>query len=132
MNKQIFKGEWNEISGKLQQQWGKLTDNDLEAVQGSNKEIYGLLQKYYGYAKDEAADQVAAFVDAVANGDLDSQGKKIIAAVNNQMATLTAEVKRIASRGGEVVSEKVQERPLVAVGVALSIGVVLGYLFSRD
>lgn len=133
MSKQIFQGEWNEMSGKIQQQWGKLTDNDLHVIEGNNKEIYGLLQKYYGYAKDEVKDQVEEFLDGLADSstDLKHQGRQIMAAVSDQMASLTSEVKRMVSRGGEAVSEKVQEKPLMAVGAALSIGVILGYLFGR-
>lgn len=53
MNKQIFKGKWNEVKGKLKQKWGKLTDDDLAIIEGKQEEIYGLLQKHYGYAKEE-------------------------------------------------------------------------------
>jgi len=35
MNKDIFKGHWHEIKGKLKQQWGKLTDNEITQMQGT-------------------------------------------------------------------------------------------------
>ncbi len=53
MNTEIFKGKWNEVKGKLKQKWGKLTDDDLTVIEGKHEEIYGLLQKYYGYTKDQ-------------------------------------------------------------------------------
>ena len=54
MNKDIFKGHWHEIKGKLKQQWGKLTDNEITQMQGTYEELEGALQKSYGYQKDEA------------------------------------------------------------------------------
>ena len=51
MNAQIFKGTWEEIKGKVIQTWAKLTDDDLLKLEGKYDEIYGLLEKHYGYAK---------------------------------------------------------------------------------
>lgn len=49
MNKDIVKGNWKEIAGKLKQQWGKFTDNDITEMQGSREELEGKLQATYGY-----------------------------------------------------------------------------------
>jgi len=54
MNKDIFKGKWKELKGKVKQQWGKLTDDDIAKVEGNYEELEGLLQKSYGYQKDQA------------------------------------------------------------------------------
>ncbi|MCX7114756.1 MAG: CsbD family protein [Gammaproteobacteria bacterium] len=54
MNKDIFEGKWEEIKGKVKQAWGKLTDDDLEQIKGNQQEIYGKLQKHYGYDKERA------------------------------------------------------------------------------
>lgn len=53
MNKQIIKGTWNEISGKLKSAWGKITNDELEQIKGDHQQIYGILQKHYGYTKDQ-------------------------------------------------------------------------------
>lgn len=65
MNKQIFKGQWREIKGKLQEQWSKLSDDDLEKIKANNEEIYGILEKHYGYAKDEIKKSVKEFVNEI-------------------------------------------------------------------
>lgn len=54
MNTDIFEGKWEETKGKMKQVWGKLTDDDLTQIEGNQQEIYGKLQKYYGYSRDEA------------------------------------------------------------------------------
>lgn len=63
MNKEIFKGQWEEIKGKLRQAWGKLTDDDLQEIKGNQEEIFGKLQKHYGYTKEEAKKEVEDFLD---------------------------------------------------------------------
>ncbi len=52
-NKQIIKGDWNIIKGKLKQQFGQLTDDDLTYVEGKEDELYGRLQKRLGKTRKE-------------------------------------------------------------------------------
>ncbi|KTC97539.1 CsbD family protein [Legionella erythra] len=61
MNKEIFEGNWEEMKGKIKQQWGRLTDDDLLEIEGDNQEIYGKLTKHYGYTKDEIDKQLERF-----------------------------------------------------------------------
>ena len=63
MNKDIIQGNWKEVKGKLKQQWGKLTDDDLTQLKGSYQELEGLIQKRYGYQKDQADKEIDAFID---------------------------------------------------------------------
>ena len=51
MNWDRVEGNWNEFKGKVQQQWGKLTNDDLSQVNGKRTELCGRLQQRYGYAK---------------------------------------------------------------------------------
>ena len=64
MNKDIIQGNWNEVKGKIKQQWGKLTDNDVTQMKGSYEELSGVLQKHYGYQKDQAKKEIDRFIDA--------------------------------------------------------------------
>jgi uncharacterized protein YjbJ (UPF0337 family) len=48
-----FKGNWNEIKGKLKQKYGQLTDDDLTFAQGKEDELLGRLQKRLGTDKEE-------------------------------------------------------------------------------
>lgn len=58
MNKDTVKGNWKQISGKLKEKWGKLTDDDLKAAEGNNEYLMGKLQEHYGIAKDKAAEHL--------------------------------------------------------------------------
>ena len=53
MNTLIIKGNWNEIAGKLKQQFGELTDNDLLFKKGKEEELLGRLQNKLGKTKEE-------------------------------------------------------------------------------
>lgn len=48
-----LKGNWNQIKGKLKQQYADLTDNDLLYVEGKEDELYGRLQERLGQSKEE-------------------------------------------------------------------------------
>lgn len=62
MNEDIVKGHWKEIKGKLKQQWGKFTDDDLKTMEGNYEELEGLLQKQYGYGKEDAHREIKKFL----------------------------------------------------------------------
>jgi uncharacterized protein YjbJ (UPF0337 family) len=53
MNSLIIKGNWNEIAGKLKQQFANLTDNDLLLKKGKEEELLGRLQNKLGKTKEE-------------------------------------------------------------------------------
>ena len=61
MNEDRIKGQWKQLSGKLKEKWGKLTDNDLKQAEGNGEYLVGRLQERYGIAKDEATRQVREF-----------------------------------------------------------------------
>jgi uncharacterized protein YjbJ (UPF0337 family) len=52
MNKTEMKGNWNIIKGKLKQKWGKLTDDDLDYVEGSEDELLGRIQRRTGQTRE--------------------------------------------------------------------------------
>ena len=62
MNQDILKGKWKQYRGKVQQQWGKLTDDDLSQAEGQRDQIVGKIQERYGVTRDEAEKQYEKFV----------------------------------------------------------------------
>ena len=59
MNKLTFKGNWNEVKGKLKQKYGELTDQDLVFAEGKEDELLGRLQQKLGKKKDEIRQIIA-------------------------------------------------------------------------
>ncbi len=56
-----LKGNWNVISGKLKQEYGELTEDDLAYTEGQEEELIGRIQKKTGKAKEE----VKKFIDSL-------------------------------------------------------------------
>jgi uncharacterized protein YjbJ (UPF0337 family) len=59
MNWDQIKGNWKQLQGRARQQWGKLTDDDVEVAAGQRDELVGRIQERYGIAKEEAERQVS-------------------------------------------------------------------------
>ena len=59
MNRLQFKGNWNEVKGKLKQRYGQLTDDDLAFTEGKEDELLGRLQNKLGETKDEIRKAIA-------------------------------------------------------------------------
>lgn len=59
MNRDQIKGNWKQMVGKVKEQWGKLTDDDLTRAEGNRDQLIGRIQERYGIAKEEAERQVA-------------------------------------------------------------------------
>lgn len=58
MNWDIIQGSWQEYKGKAQVEWGRLTDDDLDVIEGRRIELSGKLQQRYGIAREEADRQI--------------------------------------------------------------------------
>lgn len=64
MNSDTIEGNWKQLSGEIQKQWGKLTNDQLTQVNGSRQKLSGVLQENYGVAREEAEKQIKAWEDS--------------------------------------------------------------------
>jgi uncharacterized protein YjbJ (UPF0337 family) len=63
MNKDVIQGNWKQLKGQVQQQWAKLTDDDLDMVEGQRQELIGRIQERYGLAREQAERDVDNFLN---------------------------------------------------------------------
>ena len=63
MNADVIKGKWHQLKGEVKSRWGKLTDDDLDRVEGNSEKLIGRLQEHYGYARNDAEREVKDFFD---------------------------------------------------------------------
>tara|TARA_R110000868_G_scaffold61059_4_gene185702 strand:- start:212 stop:409 length:198 start_codon:yes stop_codon:yes gene_type:complete len=61
MNWDQVEGNWKQLSGKVQEKWGDLTNDDLDRISGKRDQLVGKIQEKYGIARDEAEAQVKAW-----------------------------------------------------------------------
>lgn len=58
MNTDELKGKWKQMKGNVKKNWGKLTDDDLDVIEGNKDILAGKIQERYGISKEEAKKQV--------------------------------------------------------------------------
>jgi len=61
MNPDIIHGKWAQIKGSLKTKWGKLTDDDLNRIDGNRQNLAARLQERYGWHQDQAEREIRAF-----------------------------------------------------------------------
>ncbi len=61
MNWDQVEGKWKQYAGTVKEKWGKLTDDDLQVINGKRDQLVGRVQERYGIAKEEAERQVDEF-----------------------------------------------------------------------
>jgi uncharacterized protein YjbJ (UPF0337 family) len=61
MNNDRVAGNWKQMKGKIKEQWGKLTDDEIDQLEGKSDQLAGRLQERYGIARDEAEKQARDF-----------------------------------------------------------------------
>jgi uncharacterized protein YjbJ (UPF0337 family) len=58
MNSDQLKGKWKQVKGSVKERWGKLTDDDLNVIDGQSEQLIGTIQERYGIAREAAQKQV--------------------------------------------------------------------------
>ncbi len=66
MNKDVLAAKWTQLRGQIRENWGRLTDDDLDRVHGRWEQLIGLLQERYAYNKAKAEAELNAFLERVA------------------------------------------------------------------
>ena len=61
MNKDILSGKWTQMRGEVQKRWGKLTNDQLDVINGDRLKLVGKIEEAYGIARDEAEKQLSDF-----------------------------------------------------------------------
>ena len=62
MNWDQVEGRWKQVKGAAREQWGKLTDDDLQAIGGRRDQLIGKIQERYGIVREEATKRVDEWV----------------------------------------------------------------------
>ena len=63
MNNDRIEGNWKTMKGKVKEQWGKLTDDDLDVIAGKRDQLEGKIQERYGKAKDDVRKDVDSWYE---------------------------------------------------------------------
>jgi uncharacterized protein YjbJ (UPF0337 family) len=61
MNQDRIQGNWKQVRGKVKEQWGKLTDDDLDVIDGRREQLLGRIQERHGIARSQAESELNDF-----------------------------------------------------------------------
>jgi len=61
MNRDITGGRFKQLKGKIKEQWGKLTDDEIDQMEGNAEILAGKLQERYGLTREDAERQAREF-----------------------------------------------------------------------
>ncbi len=73
-NRDILMGKWKQIRGRVKEQWGKLTDNQIDQINGNYDRLVGALQENYGYTREKAMQETDRWIDNMNRGAKDTMG----------------------------------------------------------
>ena len=138
-----IEGDWKRMKRKVKERWGKLTDQDLTALDGSREQLEGKIQERYGYAKDQVRKEIDDWFQSTAlaaNGDANELADQI-EAIRTDIQSLTSTVGRIANKqlgraqdtaveAARSAEDAIMRNPVSAVAIAAGLGFLFG-VFTR-
>jgi uncharacterized protein YjbJ (UPF0337 family) len=62
MNKDTLHGQWKQLTGRVKETWGELTDNEGMRIRGTSERLAGMNQQRYGATRQHAIQQVRRFM----------------------------------------------------------------------
>lgn len=69
MNWDQVAGKWKQYKGQAKEKWGKMTDDDLDVIDGRRQQLVGKIQERYGLAREAAESQADEFVRSLKEED---------------------------------------------------------------
>jgi uncharacterized protein YjbJ (UPF0337 family) len=76
MNWDQVEGKWKQYKGQVKEKWGKLTDDDLDVIDGRRQQLVGKLQERYGTAREVAEKQVDQFAKSLREEEVTAEDRK--------------------------------------------------------
>lgn len=61
MNQDRIEGNWKQVKGKVKEQWGRLTDDDLDVIDGKREQLLGRIQERHGIGRSQAESELSDF-----------------------------------------------------------------------
>ncbi len=58
-------GNWDQFKGSIQENWGELTDDEVDQLSGKRDQFIGMIKEKYGVAQEEAEAQVDQWAESL-------------------------------------------------------------------
>lgn len=130
LTKEELSGTWNDIKGRVKQEWGSISDDELKTVEGSVDRLVGLIQKKTGEARIEVEKTLRSISEQSASvlGTASQAVHGAAQAAQDYAGQATDVAKEQYGRAQDMVRQRPAESVIVSFGTGLLIGVVVGLL----
>lgn len=128
VTRQELEGQWNQVKGKIQKQWGELTEDELQRAKGNANELVGVIQQRTGATRKSIEEFLT---EAVKGGEsIVQQAVGTARDYADQAADMARkgydEVASQVSSGVEQAQQVVRRNPMESVAVAFGAGLIAG------
>ena len=65
MNDDVLNGQWKQAKGHVREWWGKVTDDDVDRINGKGEQLVGVLQERYGWTRERAKQEMDTRLDSL-------------------------------------------------------------------
>lgn len=124
-------GTWNDIKGRVKNEWGNVTDDEFKQVEGNLDRLVGLIQKKTGITRNEIEKTIRSWSQQSA-GMLESASQAVHGATQAAQEYMD-QARELAGDKYDRAQVMVRQRPaesvLVSFGTGLLLGVVVGLVF---
>jgi uncharacterized protein YjbJ (UPF0337 family) len=121
-------GNWNQLKGRIKQQWGQLTDDELQLVEGQFDELVGLIQQKTGQSRQEI-NQMVSKMNEEAGGVMSRAAGTARHYVDEAGAKLRGATDQVRERAVERYGQAediVRHRPAESMAAAFTAGLLIG------
>lgn len=130
LTKEELSGTWNDIKGRIKKEWGDITDNELNQVEGNVDRLVGLVQKKTGMARTEIEKTLRSWSENSA-GLMGSASQAVQGAAQSAQE-YAGQAREMAGEQYDRAQDMVRQRPgeslIVAFGAGMLLGVVVGIM----
>jgi len=138
MNQDIVQGKLRTLQGRIKDNWGKLTSDDMMRIDGKYDELVGTIQERYGYTREKASAEVNAFLEST-QARADEAGERVQEALAQAQETWESGKAKAAQYQQELVQklpeqpvQVVKDHPWLLLLTILLVGVIIGILLREE
>ncbi len=123
-------GNWKQLKGLIREQWGQLTDDELQEVQGDFDQLVGLIQQKTGETKARVEKIVEELSEQCTSvyGQAKVKAREYLDQANESVSEVADQMRERVREGYAEAEQLVQRRPAESLAVAFGTGLIAGVI----
>lgn len=130
-NQQTISGDWNRVKGKLREQWGEITEDELDQVHGNAEQLIGLLQRKTGKSREAIEDYLESTFEheswyQATKHTIERYGQATAGAVGSSASYSARQLRSGYTQSNQMV----REHPAGSLAACFAAGLVTGVMVA--